>query len=167
MSDLHLYLLRHARTLEREGNQHDFDRFLSPVGLQNATRMGIYLKQNSIDFDIIVSSPADRARKTAELIAEQIKKDTKTIHFNEEIYEASVRNLLKTVNSLKNMWENVLIVGHNPAISYLAEYLTGEAIGSITTCGLVHLTFKNMSWDMVGEKSGNLVSYLTPDSLNF
>ena len=167
MSELNLYLLRHAKTLEREGNQLDFDRELHPIGLQNATRMGIFLKDSTPNFDFIISSPAVRAKKTIELIAEQIKIDTNSIHYNDDIYEASVRNLLQTINSFKSNWKTVMLVGHNPALSYLAEYLTGEAIGSLTTCGLVHLKFKNVDWNMVTEKSGYFVSYYFPESLNF
>ncbi|MDH5597811.1 MAG: histidine phosphatase family protein [Cyclobacteriaceae bacterium] len=162
-----IFLLRHARTNDVIMGQNDRERELTSIGLQNATRMGIYFSNKGISFDQIISSPAIRAATTAKLVAEQIKYDTENIYFNEDIYEASVRTLLATLNYLKNEWEKVLLVGHNPAISYLAEYITGEPIGNITTCGLVNIKFNFKSWEEVGQGNGDFVEYLYPDQLNF
>ena len=162
-----LFLLRHARALEKLSGQKDIERELAAVGLQNATRMGIYLKQQQIKFDIIISSPAERAKTTALLIAEQIKYDTSKIHFNEEIYEASARTLLQVVNQLKNEWSKVLIVGHNPSVSYLAEYVTTQEVGNVTTCGLVEINFDTKSWADISEGTGDMISYQHPENLNF
>jgi len=167
MANLSLYLLRHARTLDKEGFQPDRERELSTVGLQNATRMGIYLSNDDERFDYIVASSATRAVQTAHLVAEQLKHDTDTVFQNDEIYEASVRTLLKVVNNFKDEWKKVLLVGHNPSISYLAEYITGSEVGDLTTCGLVQLSFKKMKWSEVSENTGSFESYVYPDLLNF
>ncbi len=60
-----LYLLRHARTLEKTGEQKDIDRELNSIGLQNSTRMGINFNNKKEEFDIIITSPAMRAKTTA------------------------------------------------------------------------------------------------------
>ncbi len=162
-----LYLLRHARALEKANDQKDIDRELNSIGLQNSTRMGINFSKKKETFDIIITSPALRAKTTASLIAEQIAYNPNKIHINDEVYEASVRSLLKVVNQLKDDWGSVLIVGHNPSFTYLAEYLTREEIGDITTCGVVRIEFKVNSWEEVSEGIGNLISYEYPDLLNF
>ena len=162
-----LYLLRHARAMDKTGSQKDIDRELNSVGLQNSTRMGIFIDKEKESFDIIITSPAIRAQTTASLIAEQIAYNTAKIHTNDEVYEASVRSLLKTVNQLKDEWNSVLIVGHNPSVSYLAEYLTREEIGNMTTCGLVKIGLEVNSWEEVSEGLGQLISYNYPDLLNF
>lgn len=162
-----LFLLRHARAEERQSGEKDFDRELSAIGLQNATRMGMNISHKQYQFDIIVSSPAIRAFNTANLIAEQIKYDTSKIHQNGEIYEASVRTLLQVVNNLKEEWESVLLVGHNPSLTYLAEYVTSEAIGDITTCGLVEIDFNIGAWKEASEGNGTFVSYEYPELLKF
>ena len=145
----HLYLLRHARTLEKTGDQRDIDRELNSIGLQNSTRMGINFNNKKSEFDIIITSSAVRAKTTASLIAEQIGYNTSKIHINPEIYEASIRSLLKVVNQLKDEWDTVLIVGHNPSVTYLAEYLTRAEIGDMTTCGVVNIKFEIESWSEV------------------
>lgn len=162
-----LFLLRHAQTEDKQSDQKDFDRMLTPTGLQNATRMGMYFKTIDIQFDIIISSPAERALNTASLIAEQIKYETSKIHLNEEIYESSSRLLLQVVVQLKDEWNQVLLVGHNPPITYVAEYLTGQAIGDISTCGLVEIDFNIDSWSEISEGTGELKNYVTPESLKF
>ncbi|MTI21024.1 histidine phosphatase family protein [Fulvivirga sp. RKSG066] len=162
-----LFLLRHARASDRLIGQKDFDRELDSIGLQNSTRMGINFSHKAVHFDMIMSSPAMRAKQTASLVSEQIKYDTKKIHLNEEIYEASVRTLLQVINRLKDEWTTVLIVAHNPSISYLAEYLTGSEIGDMTTCGVCHLEFETESWAEVSEGTGELITYEYPDLLNF
>lgn len=162
-----LYLLRHARAAEKLSDQKDIDRELDSIGLQNSTRMGINFSNKSFHFDIIISSPAQRARQTASLIAEQLKYNTDKIHFNDEIYEASARTLLQVVNRLKDEWTNVLLVGHNPSISYLAEYLTRAELGDMTTCGVVRIEFDLDSWSEISEGTGELINYEYPDLLNF
>lgn len=162
-----LFLLRHARTHDKLHDQKDIDRELTAIGLQNATRMGINFKNKKLHFDIIVCSPADRAKTTANLIAEQIQYNTSRIHYNDEIYEASVRTLLQVINNFKDSWEQVLLVGHNPSVSYLSEYLTQQEIGNITTCGVVEITFDVESWSEVSEGIGELASYQYPELLNF
>lgn len=162
-----LYLLRHARTQEKLPDQSDFERELSPIGLQNSTRMGIQFSKHNINIDMIVSSPAKRAEATATLIAEQIKFDTDRIHFNDSIYEASVRTLLQLINNFKDSWNTVLLVAHNPSISYLAEYISDSQVGNLTTCGVVKINFENFTWGKITEKSGAFQSYDYPDLLNF
>lgn len=162
-----LFLLRHARALEKQSGQQDIDRELNSIGLQNSTRMGIYIGKEAYKFDIIISSPAARAKTTASLLAEQIKYDTHKVHINPEIYEASIRTLLRVVNQLKNEWASVLIVGHNPSITYLTEYLSKSEIGDMTTCGLATIKFNVDGWEEISEGTGELLSYQYPDLLNF
>ena len=162
-----LYLLRHARSLEKQNDQEDIGRELTSIGLQNSTRMGINFAKKKIVFDIIISSPAMRAKTAAKLIAEQLKYDTGKIHYNPEIYDGSVRTLLGVVNKLKDEWKTVLLVGHNPSVSYLAEYVTRAEIGDITTCGVVKINLNIKSWQEVSEGNGKFVFYEYPDLLNF
>lgn len=162
-----LYLLRHARADEKLIDQHDQDRQLNSVGLQNATRMGINFSKKQVQFDIIISSPAIRAISTASLVAEQIKYEPARIHQNSEIYEASIRSLLQVINNFKEEWDVVLLVGHNPSITYLAEYITKHDIGDVTTCGVVNIEFNKMKWEEVSEGTGTFKEYEFPDQLNF
>ena len=121
-----LYIIRHARALEKQYDQKDIDRELDPIGLQNSSRMGRYFYKEDILPDAILSSTASRAASCASLIAEQINFDTNRIQTVEEIYDAPVRVLLQKVNEIPDENNSVFLVGHNPGVSYLAEYITVE-----------------------------------------
>ncbi|MCA6073285.1 SixA phosphatase family protein [Fulvivirga sedimenti] len=162
-----LFLLRHGRAMEKLSGQKDIERELDSIGLQNASRMGMKLQNDKTRFDIIISSPASRALNTASLIAEQLGYDPGRIHINDELYEASVRTLLQVVNNLKDEWESVLLVAHNPAISYLAEYISDAETGTMETCGLVNIDFETAHWEEISQGHGKFISYIYPDLLNF
>lgn len=161
-----LYLVRHGQTAEKATDQDDFDRQLTSKGLQDSSRIGRHLYNKKVKPDIIVSSPALRARTTAELIAEQIHYDTTKIHLNEDIYEASIRILLQVVNQLKNEWDTIILVGHNPSITYLAEYITGAEIGDVASGGIVQIKFGGSKWKEISVGSCDFRSYEYPEIIN-
>jgi phosphohistidine phosphatase len=157
-----LILIRHAKSDWSESGQKDIDRELNPRGHSDAPRMGGKLVEMGVKPNLIVSSPARRTTLTAEYISEQLKYPFENIEFQEDIYEASVRTLLKVVNELNNAHQSVAIIGHNPGFSYLAEYLTGSVIGNIPTCGIVELQFELDNWALVSQNTAQLKSFIYP-----
>ncbi len=157
-----LILIRHAKSDWSESGQKDFDRELNQRGHMDAPRMGGKLKELGIVPDLIVSSPAARARLTVEYICEQINYPLQSIDFEDDIYEASVRTLLKVVNELNDKHNTVIIVGHNPGFTYLAENLTHAEIGNIPTCGIVELTFDLDSWALISQNTATLKNFIYP-----
>ncbi|MCB0496494.1 MAG: histidine phosphatase family protein [Cyclobacteriaceae bacterium] len=155
-----LYLVRHAKTEERSMDMRDFDRELTSRGMQDSTHLGKYYATKSMIPDLILSSDAARARETAELIASQMGYDLSRIHLNHEIYEASVRTLFQLVTQLKDEWDSVMIVGHNPVMNYLAEYLSGAEIGHMFTGSAACIAFEVESWSEVSQSSGTLEEYV-------
>jgi len=158
-----LYLIRHAKANEMSGGESDKEREINATGQVNAAKTGRYLFEKNIIPDIIYSSPAVRAVQTANFLAEQLKLETDEVELSDEIYDASVRSLLQIINKLDETWQTVFIVGHNPAISYLAEYLTGDQVGSMPTCGVTAVSIDGMSWQEVTQDSGRLEFQLSPE----
>lgn len=161
-----LLLVRHAMANEKEGDQKDIDRTLNNNGLRDATRIGQELKKKEVVPDIIISSPAVRARATAELIAEKCGYSIDKIHINDEVYNAPVRVLLQTINRCKEEWNIVLIVAHNPGVSYVAEYITGDEIGSVPPGTMLHLDFEVAKWEEISAGSGSVTEKIYPESLS-
>ncbi len=156
-----LILVRHAYARENDKGQKDFDRSLTEQGFGDASVVGRFLYNKNVSADRIISSPAIRAMETAELIAEQMKYDTNRIQFEPEIYNGSVRSLLSLINSLNNTWKKVVIVGHNPAVTYLAEYLTKFNIGNMEPCGYASIIVPG-DWESVSEGTCSLDYYQYP-----
>lgn len=157
-----LILIRHAKSDWSNSGEKDFDRSLNQRGHMDAPRMGGKLHEMGLMPDLIVSSPALRTTLTTEYICEQIGYPLENVDFQEDIYEASVRTLLKVVNELNDTYKTVIIIGHNPGFSYLTEYLTGKEIGNVPTCGIVELEFELDKWALISQNTANLKNFIYP-----
>jgi phosphohistidine phosphatase len=157
-----LYLLRHAEAAAKESRQEDKVRDLTQGGLKDSLHMGAWLAEQNIVFDLMVSSSALRAEQTAMLVAEGMKMEHPKILPEDVLYEASVRQFLDYVNNIEDGYEHVLIVGHNPVISYLAEYLTKADVGDMLAGSVAIMKFDTASWKNVSENTGQMVRYATP-----
>jgi phosphohistidine phosphatase len=160
-----LYLARHAKSDWSIPGQKDFERELNTRGLTDAPKMGRILHEKHVLPDIILSSPAVRAKHTAELMAEQLQYDLDNIVYEEELYEASVRSLLLVINRLDSDYQKVMIFGHNPSLTYLAEFLTKEVIGNIPTSGILEISLDIDSWEEVSGDLGTLNWFIYPKLL--
>lgn len=89
----------------------------------------------------------------------------KIIAFKEIIYNAAVRELLSLVNEMENSNKEVAIIGHNPTITYFAEYVTGAGIGNMEPSSIVTISFESVKWNEISQGSGIFVSYFHPSQL--
>lgn len=153
--------MRHAQSTDKQRGQHDKDRELTTVGMRDAAIIGHFLKKNNYDVDLIVSSPANRAKTTA-MVVHGILNLQSEIAINEELYAASVRNFMQITTGLDDDFKNILMIAHNPYISYFAEYLTRAEIGAMETAGLVSIRFEIMKWAEVTENIGSFENYVHP-----
>jgi phosphohistidine phosphatase len=121
-----VFLLRHAKSLPVTRGVVDFDRALTEGGSEDAKRIGEYLKAKQFPIEIVVSSPATRARETAGLVvwASGLSVD---IQYDRRVYEADPQLLLDVVSELDWRSESVLLVGHNPAMEDFMRGLTGRS----------------------------------------
>lgn len=160
-----LHLMRHAQSAERQGSQLDQARELSSTGMREAAAMGHFLKKNNYPLDLIVSSGAKRAESTS-IILHGILNLSSEIKIHEAVYQASVRNLLEVTNHFEEEFRNILLVGHNPYISYFAEFLTKAEIGSLEPAGIVSIRFDINTWTEVSEGTGSLENYTHPSLID-
>lgn len=160
-----LFLVRHAQASETEQGSKDFDRFLTRNGQREAVHAGLFLKRHDKKPDLIVASNARRALATATIIAEQLDYPVEEILEEPEMYEASVRILLRIINELDVNCQQVMLVGHNPGLSYLAELLTDDLVGNMLPGSLAEIHFSGDSWKEVSQRTGSLVLYKSPQEM--
>ena len=158
-----LYLLRHAKSSWKETNLADFDRPLNGRGRKASETVGSFLKDKEINLDLVVSSPAVRARQTIELVLRAAKMKPE-LRLDERIYEATTERLLEVVSQLENEHKAVLLVGHNPGMQELLSLLTGQS-EDYPTAALTKVAFKNLKWAEVGSKKGSLEWIVKPKEL--
>lgn len=160
-----LFLIRHAKSDWSNPSLKDFERSLNPRGERVAPKMGRELLSRNVSPDIVYSSPSKRTRQTASYICEGINYNEESILFKEEIYEASTGALLRLINSISDDNKTAMVIGHNPSMTYLAEYLTDEILNNIPTCGVLKINFEIDSWKFVSKSTGILEWYTYPKEL--
>ncbi len=159
-----LIMVRHAKSDWGDFNLKDFDRPLNARGHKNAPEMAKRLVDKKLAPHLIVSSPALRALTTAKYFAAAWQIKPELIKTELSIYEAPIKNLLKVVSDLDNQHDKVALFGHNPGLTDLLHYLTGEYIGNMPTCSVAVIEFPFDDWKMISGSTGNLVLFDYPKS---
>jgi phosphohistidine phosphatase len=148
----YLYLVRHAKSSWDEPGLSDLERPLNNRGKKDAPLMGKIIADKKIKPDLIISSPAQRARKTAIAFAEEFGIKKKEIIFDEKIYEATSSELIEVIRNFNNDFQTVMLFGHNPGLTNLSNSLSQKIIDNIPTCGIVALKFDD-DWKNIKPKS--------------
>ncbi len=143
----HLTVLRHSKACRMSpGYSGDIARPLEERGEADARKTGKAMKELMPVPDQILSSSAPRALNTAKLIAEQIAYPEDKIIEDIRIYDAYTDTLEEILQNVKDSVNDVLLVGHNPAVSDLIGLLTGSKPEELHTSGLVRLSLNIKSW---------------------
>jgi len=153
-----LILLRHGEAAN--DTARDFDRSLTPTGERTIRHLAIWLEENEFKLDKIFTSTAKRALDTASILSEALSVILKK---EDELYESSVRTFLQLVNETDEETECCIFVGHNPTITYLAEYLTAQPV-NLEPGGAAIIELEDVNWSQVSEKTGDLAQYLSPSA---
>jgi phosphohistidine phosphatase len=157
-----LYLMRHAKSSWADMSLGDFDRPLNQRGQRDAPEMGRRLKNRGVKPDIILCSPAQRARQTAGLLIRELEGDMDDIQFDERIYEASLDTLLNLIRSLPEGCTSVMVIGHNPSMGWLANQLSGFQIEKMPTCAVAAFELASFSWRDMGAENARLLDFDYP-----
>ncbi len=149
-----LYLVRHAKSSWKEPALSDHERPLNKRGKKDAPFMGKLLKKKAILPQLIVSSPAKRALTTAKIMAGEMGYPKKKIREDERIYDNAVRSLMSVIGDTEDVFGDLMIFGHNPSFTELAEYLSNEQVENIPTSGVFAIDFDVDSWKAIDGGKG-------------
>jgi phosphohistidine phosphatase len=155
-----LYVLRHAKSSWDNAKLADFDRPLNNRGETAAPFMGQLMATNGFIPDVIVSSPAVRARETARLAKEAAHISADIVH-DERIYEASPRTLQSVVSSINDRFDSAMLVGHNPGMEGIIRLLTGKS-EEMPTAALAVVDLDIQKWNEVDSGLGSLRRIVRP-----
>ncbi|MBK8900766.1 MAG: histidine phosphatase family protein [Anaerolineaceae bacterium] len=139
-----LLILRHAKSDWGNSHLQDHDRPLNDRGRYDAPRMGAWLKQQDMVPELIISSTAERAWTTAELVA--LACDfAGELRTTRDFYLAGPPEYIEVLNELADSFERVMIVGHNPGMEELVALLT-EQERPFTTANVAVVELPIDSW---------------------
>jgi phosphohistidine phosphatase len=156
-----LLLLRHAKSSRDDPELADHDRPLNERGKKAAKEAGRFLRDEKLVPDLIVSSTALRARKTAQKAAKQCEY-SRAIELEEQLYLGNAPTHYKVVRKSEPSCKRLLIVGHNPGISdFLNQLISGDEEMPTSGLALVQLPIK--AWtELTARTRGKLVQFWRP-----
>lgn len=157
-----LCLIRHAKSSWNDEYVEDFERLLNHRGLQDAPEMGARLMSQGFKPERIISSPAFRALATARRIARELTFDSDEIITDMRIYDAPVGNLLALIREIPDDINQIALIGHNPGIHKLSQFLTSTAPVEYPTCAVYWMQFGFNRWREISPLSGELIYYDYP-----
>ena len=155
-----LYIFRHAKSSWDNPDLADFERPLNHRGKTAAPFMGEVMRRHGFIPEVILSSPAVRARETARLAKEAGDLGADIKH-EERIYEASPQTLRQVAAEIEDEADAAMIVGHNPGMEGFIRLLTGER-ESMPTAALAIIELDIDSWKDIDANSGTLQKVMRP-----
>ena len=158
-----LLVLRHAKSSWDHAELSDHDRPLSRRGNRAAPRMGRLLVEQGLVPDLILSSTAERARTTAEMVADECAPPP-PIDYLPSLYGADPQTYLEAASDSGDDLERVMVVGHNPGIESLVSLLTGS-YERMPTAALACIELQIESWEKAVDAKGRLAGLWRPKEL--
>ena len=160
-----LLLIRHTKSNWGDFTQPDFDRPIKKDRADDAKNMAAELKSLDVEPDLIICSPAKRTRQTVEFFCDKLKYDYDKILFDKRIYESTAEEVLHVIRETSADIKTLVVVGHNPSLTDLANMFTENSIGEMPTTGVVWLEFAINSWEIYKLTPCKLKAFLTPKTI--
>lgn len=158
-----LILVRHAKS-SWETPLKDIDRPLSKKGLQTAHKVSSYISKCLPKSYLFWSSVAERASQTALIFAQNLSYPIESIIYKDDLYTFEEDQLANVIKSCKNDFDNVILFGHNGAITNFVNKFGDVFIENVPTSGFVSLQFDVSDWSLI--EKGNVLHFITPKNLN-
>ena len=158
-----LILVRHAKSSHGFGFSSDFERPLNDRGFRDASDMGIKLFKKKIRIDQFVSSPALRAKTTAELFAVEYNRKMKEILFIPSLYHADPNQFSEVIKAFTDGCEHVAIFSHNPGITEFASSLTDTHIDQMPTSSVFAVSAEIEHWNDFAQAGKQFLFFYKPD----
>lgn len=140
-----LIIMRHGKSSWAETGVSDFDRPLKNRGIKEASLVAEELTKNDIQPDLIISSPANRAKSTAYIVAQRLNYDLDNVQLENSIYGAGLYDILNLIGQFPESVNSVMLFGHNPTFTDVSNHF-GLSFFNLPTCGCVGFDFEVNSW---------------------
>lgn len=144
-----MIIVRHAKSSWDNPMLTDHDRPLLEIGKKRTRLVVNKLQELGVRVDLIVSSSAVRALETAKYMAKGLGYQAELIKSSSYYYMASTQDLLNEFFDLPDQFATVMLVGHNPTLTNLANQFLTKPLDNLPTSGVVQLQFKTDKWDQI------------------
>ena len=142
-----IFIIRHAKS-DQSFFGNDFERPLNDRGKNDAPMMAKRLKHKQPVIDAFVSSPAKRAKKTAEFFANEFGKKDSDVILVSPLYQAPPSVFYEVIANLSGDLNIIAIFSHNPGITNFINSLTDDmSIANMPTCGIFAIKADITNWE--------------------
>jgi phosphohistidine phosphatase len=143
-----LMLVRHAKS-SWDAPLRDFDRPLTSNGIHDAHLVSSEISKHIPKMYLLWSSPAKRAAETAVIFAQNLSFPVESIVFKEELYTFDGKKLEEIIKSCPDVYDNLIVFGHNEAITNFVNKFGNIFVDNVSTSGFVKIIFENTSWNNI------------------
>ena len=157
-----LYLVRHAKSSWSDASLMDWQRPLNKRGKRDAPFMGKLIAEKGIRPDALVTSTAVRAYTTAEAFASALGYSKESIVYDNDLYGASVMELMDIVNNLDDDWDSAMVFGHNMTYTDFVNIYATPNLDNVPTTGIVAIQFEVDLWEEVTRRNGQFLFFEYP-----
>lgn len=138
--------IRHAKSSWSDPSLPDIHRPLNSRGLGDAPMMAKKMQELNIIPEIIITSPARRAKDTAKFFRDAFNLPKKRFVVEDELYGADPEDVVRVVQGVDDALYSVFVFGHNPTMTMLANQFPGVAIDNVPTCGILQAKTMVSKW---------------------
>ena len=157
-----IYIVRHAKSSWGDLSLADIDRPLNKRGKRDAPFMGEKCKSKKYIPDILISSNANRAATTAQIFCDALEMDASKLTYEKSLYHAPEDTYVDVCFGLNDAIQSVMLFGHNPGITYLANSVSQDYIDNVPTCGVLVIDASIDKWTELDFSRCKLVDFLYP-----
>jgi phosphohistidine phosphatase len=157
-----LTLVRHAKSSWRDTSLSDRQRPLNKRGERDAPKMGKRIAEHGIRPSLIISSPATRAWSTAKVVAAKISYPVEFLQREDGLYLASLDEILDVIVAQDNGFNHLMVVGHNPGMTDVANFLSPGLTHNLPTAGVVSVQIEQDDWNLYERPKTELLVYDYP-----
>lgn len=164
MSKRLLTLIRHAEAGAPHGSRiADHNRPLTERGRRDASRLGALLSSRGFMPDCLWSSDAERAQTTARILGQAIALSDSELDIRSGLYLAHMGTLCDAIREASDDLGHLVLVGHNPGLSELWDWLCDKQGFGLPTCGIARLELDLSRWSQLERGCAHLVEFDRPE----
>ncbi|MFA5970935.1 MAG: histidine phosphatase family protein [Lentimicrobiaceae bacterium] len=141
-----VYIVRHGKAIPASANIADADRLLTDTGVARTWKIAEYMTESMPVIDQIIASPAERAYATALIIADKLGVPANKVVSHDKLFTGDEMDALDLIEGLDDSINSVMIVGHNPVITMVANRFASPKLESLPTTGVVSVHLDTDKW---------------------
>ena len=157
-----LHLIRHAKSSWDDSSLEDIERPINNRGVESCRIMAPEIAQVGCGFSNVYSSAATRAQQTIEGLSQNLPDMDVQWQLSNDLYTFYSGDLLSWCRALDESLSEVVLIGHNPAITDFCNDISGSDIGNVPTCGYIQLAIDGIDWCELSSGSAELLHFLYP-----